>query len=161
MAFRPLKEVVSSDLKKAVILNSATIAVGDAIQPGASAANSEFADVATSVSALILGVVVGIEGKNGAVLEKSTVTVASDNQTVGKIKAVYIPAYIDMEYEADLDDTIAVTTGSDGVGFMNLKDKDELDEATYVIFSGTAGQFKVYGQGSNSRKVVGRFNKVI
>ena len=159
--FKPLKEVVSSDLKKAVIINSASIAVGDAIVPGATAANSEFVDVATSTSALILGVVVGIEGKNGAVLEKSSVTVASDNQTVGLIKAVYIPAYIDIEYEADLDNTIAVTTGSDGVGFMNLKDKDELSEASYVVFSGTAGQFKVFGQGSNSRKVVGRFNKVI
>lgn len=159
MAFRPLKKVETKDLKRGIISNSAVITVGGAIVFG-TGASSAFVVAATSSSALIVGTVVGIEGLNGKVLELNSKTVASDNQTVAQIAAVYIPTYIPMEYEADTSAATGTTTGSAGVGFFNLTDANTLNESTWVAFSGTAGQFASYGVTPyNTSKVYGQFYK--
>lgn len=159
MAFRPTKKVEDRDLKRAIIANSQVITNGGAIVAG-TGANSEFATPATSSSALVVGVVVGIEGLNGKVLELDSKTVASDNQTVAQITAVYIPTYIPMEYEALASAALGTTTGSDGIGFFTLTDANTLNEASWVAFSGTASHFSSFGQTPyNTRMCFGRFYK--
>lgn len=143
-SFRPNKEVPTHDLKRAIIANSQTsFQIGWALQTGAaSGAHTKYV-IGAANSNPILGIALAIEGKNGQVLEKATVTTASDNETVGMIQSVFIPSNIPVEYTVVMDDPAETTAGSGGFGFMNLMSSDptQLDESTWVIYSGTAAQF--------------------
>lgn len=145
MAITPLKYNVG-DLKAGIIANSATIAVGMEVVSGASS-SSEFISAATNTSALLLGNVVGIQGKAGEVLEVDSKAVASDNQTVAQIQAVYLPSYIPTEFTCTIDAAAGTTTGSDGVGFFTIVSGNAavLDESTWVAISGTASHFASFG----------------
>ncbi len=146
MSFRALKEVPSHDLKRAVIGNSITsFAAGWAIQPGATTHNT--AVVGAANSGLVLGVCLAIEGNAGQVLELNSKTTASNNETVVGIKAVYLPSYIPMEYEVEMDDVAGTTTDSGGLAFFNLVSGNPalIDESTITLFGGTAGQFWSFG----------------
>lgn len=161
MAFKCLRRPQDVELKKATIGNSITVAIGDAIQPGATTSAGV---VVQGTTGLILGVVVAIE-QNGKISELSSVATASDNQTTNKYVAVYIPTWSDMEYEADLSAAAGTTTGSNLVGFFNVVSATTggtLDETSYVVFSGTAGQFLSYGvQSYSTTKVRGHFYKTL
>lgn len=134
------------DLKSGIMANSASLAIGDMLVPG-TGASSALLSQATSTSALLLGNTIAIEGKAGAVLELDSVTVASDNVTVAQTQAVYLPAYVPMEYICDIDAAAGTTTGSGGVGFFTLVSGDGglLDESTWVAYSGTASHFMSFG----------------
>lgn len=162
MSFIPLRRPMDTELKSATIVNSATVAIGDAVVPGAT--TQAGAITAAGATGLILGVVFEII-QNGKVCELSSVTAASDNETTNKYIARYVPTWVKMEYTADLDAAAGTTTGSNLVGFFDLTSggsPSTLDESTYVVFSGTAGQFFSYGVTSYSTtKVVGHFYKTL
>lgn len=155
---KPLRRPTSGELKKATIGNSITVAIGDVVQPGAT---TNAGVVVQATTGIVLGVVVGIE-QNGKISELASVATASDNQTTNKYVAVYIPAWIPMEYEADLSAAAGTTTGSNLMGSFNLVSATtggNLDETSYLVFSGTAQQFFSYGvQSYSTTKVRGHFN---
>ena len=180
MAFRPLREVPTRDLKRAVLANAVgssalTITIGDAIQPGATGNNSYVTDAATS--GLVLGTVAAVVRSGIVVSEKNSVTgsntayasapntavTQNDNQTY-KIWAVdYVPSNIPVEYEADLSQAAGTTTNSGGLCFLNLASgAATLDETSVALFGGTAGQFWSYGVTAYSTtKVIGHWYKVL
>ncbi len=158
MPFVPLRRPTDIETRKATIGNSITVTIGDAVQPGAT---THAGAVVAGTSGLLLGVVVAIE-QNGKVSELSAVTTASDNETTNKYVAVYIPTWIPIEYTATLSAAAGTTTGSNLMGFFNLTTAATLDETTYVVFSGTAGQFFSYGVTSYSTtNVQGHFYKTL
>lgn len=181
---RPLKRVDGTDVKKIVLANYSAaygVAIGDAIQQGGT--GYKFAVPATATSP-ILGIVVGLLYNGSKVTERSSITYVNavssisgpgtDNETSTAGWSVeYIPAYVPMEYEADINNVAATTNAnSAGIGtFFNLptlsatqinsiNTNGQLDEASYAIFSGTAGQFVSFGYTPyNTKKVFCRINK--
>jgi len=166
MAFRPLRQVSYNQIKTAVIGNSQTITIGDAVVPGATG-HAKAAITAASVSTRILGVVIAIVKQDGTVLELSSKTVASDNETNAKISVQFIPSSVDMEYEADMSAAIGTTTDSDGVGvsFNMGATAALLDETSVALASATTKQFVSYGQsdviGAANTKIVGHWAKTL
>ena len=174
----PNKRVELSDMKNAVLANAVgtgayVIAVGDALQPGATT-HSKYVTGAAS-SGLILGVVTAIR-LNGKIAEVDYVTgvnaaktgtpstgPGTDNETYKVWSVDYIPAYVPMEYKADLSATIATTTDSDGFVFFPLLgvsttkgQAGTLNEASPALFGGSAAQFVSHGVAVDStKKVVG------
>lgn len=162
MSFIPEKEVPTHTLRRAVIGNSQTVGIGYAVQPGATGHTS--AVVAAGASNPVLGVIVSIEGNGGQVLEKSSLTTASNNETVGLIKAVYIPSSLPVNYIADFD--AAATGDSLGASWFNLvAGGSTLDHTSGALFGGTQGQFWSYGQVtepvSNTSKCIGHWSKTL
>lgn len=178
--FRPLKEIPTRDLRRAVIANvvgssALTIAVGDALQPAATGNNQFVTEAGTSNP--VLGTVASIVRSGVVVSEKNSVTgsntafasapntavVQNDNQTY-KIWAVdYVPSNLPVEFEADLSAAAGTTTNSGGFGFFNLASgAATLDETSITLFGGTAGQFWSNGVTSYSpTKVTGHWYKVL
>lgn len=162
MAFKPLRLVAFEDLKSAIIANSQTIAIGDAVIPAATT-SAGFVTGGLNTTAGILGVVISIVGLNGQVLEKSSVAVASNNQTVGMIGVQYIPTYIAMEYMADLTAAAATTTGSNLPGMFTVDSatNGKLLESSYTVFS-TVKQFFSYGVNPlNNKQVAGHWTPAV
>lgn len=120
MAFRPFKKIDDLDYKSAIAGNSALIAVGDVIMPGATTHAPFIVPAINGTSqytGIVLGVVSTIYG-NGKPLEKNSITTNSDNETNsgtsgGQVTVQYIPAYIDLEYIVDASADLGTTTGSD------------------------------------------------
>lgn len=162
MAFKPKNLVSFEDLKTAIIANSQTIAIGDTVIPGATT-HAGAVTGAANTTAGILGVVISIMGANGQVLEKSSVTVASNNETVGIISVQYIPTYISMEYTADLTAVSGTTTGSTlpGMFTVDTSTNGKLLESSYTVYS-TVKQFFSYGFNPlNSSQVFGHFTPAV
>lgn len=173
----PNKKFGEQDLKEAKIANVVgangyVLSIGDCIQPGPTGHTTAVTGAASS--GLILGVIVGIK-KNGKVMEMSSVTgvntttalsspsnVGNDNETLGEWSVSYIPAYIPMEYKADLS-AASTTTDSNGVAFFPLLGVSstagtagKLNEASPALFGGSAAQFVSFGLTPESTsKVVG------
>jgi hypothetical protein len=158
---RPLQRPIDTYLRKATIGNSITMAIGDVIQPGAT---THAGAVVQGTSGLLLGVVLGIE-QNGKISELGTVTTSSTNETTNTYVAVYIPTWVVIEYEADLSNVSGTTANSNLPGFFNFvsgTSGGNLDETSYVAFSGTVGQFFSYGVTSyNTSRVKGHFYKTL
>lgn len=157
MAFVPLKPENITETKVAVIANSQTLSVGDVIIPDGT--NAAAVKTAANTTGIVLGVVKSIV-QPGGIVGKNSVTVASDNETKDQISVQYIPAYIDVEYEADLSQAAGTTSGSNKMGQFNLSTGDGgvLDETSYGVFS-TQKQFFSYGVSPESTtKVRGKFS---
>lgn len=131
-------------LRNYVIANSAEATLLDSVK-----LSSGFCALGTT-GALVLGHINGISTQydmpllnNGLGADfTTTYTVASDNQTVGKITAKVDISKFTL-YSADPDDTIATTTGSNLAGyFTDLHDEDETDESTA---STTTAQYAIHG----------------
>jgi hypothetical protein len=103
---------------------------------------------------LVAGHVVAITANKGVGLESTgvagaesgsfvgTFLTASDNQTVGKVKADVDVSKMSL-YAAEVDVAIGTTTGSDLLGYkMDLADEDTLDESTAVT---TTAQYSNWG----------------
>lgn len=162
MSFRPLKAVPEVDWKMAPIANSQTLAVGDAIIPAGTTHAAAVTGAAGS-SGSVLGVIIGIIGNNGKILEVNSYAAAADNETNAKIQAVYIPSYIPLEYEADLSAAAGTTTNSNLMQMFNMSGSvnGKLDETSTGVFS-TAKQFFSYGVTSYSTtKVIGHWVKTV
>ena len=157
MAFKPQRLVAFEDLKTAIIANSATVSIGDPIiNAGTSAAGFVTSDASGTTG--VVGVVVSLIGLNGQVLEKTSVTVANNNQTVGMISAQYIPTYIPMEYLADLDANAGTTNYSKLPGMFSLSATlGKLLESSWTVYT-TVKLFYSYGVNPlNAAQVFGHF----
>lgn len=162
MAFKPKNLIAFEDLKTAIIANSQTIAIGDAVIP-AGTTSAAFVTGGLNTTAGILGVVISIMGANGQVLEKSSVTAASNNQTVGMVAVQFIPTYIAMEYQADLTAASGTTTGSNLMGMFTVDSatNGKLLESSYTVFS-TVKQFFSYGPNPlNASQVFGHWTPAV
>ena len=127
-----------------VIKNSVQLTVGDPVNVN----TDGFADLAAN-NERIAGVVMGFTTKNGGqttlttsgTVANTTVTAASDNQTVAKVKAlVCVDPFA--QYELEADATLGTTTGSNLSGI-------------YFDITGTTGAVKadenvLVGGGSNA-----------
>lgn len=128
-----LKNSDSKVQMSVVIKNSATVGLGEAVQ-----ISSGFAQRAGTTGA-IFGVVSAIVDERGlpVTLTSNAYAAASDNQTVGKVKAVINVSSEDV-YSAALDAAVGTTTGSNllGAKFNLMADAKTLDESTV----GTPGE---------------------
>lgn len=123
-------------LRSVILANSITVTEFDSLK-----AASGFATLGTT-GVLVLGHVVALRTNDGVGLLTTgvagasigsyvgTYLTASDNQTVGKVKAeVDISKY--SLYGAEEDATIGTTTGSNLLGYyQDIADEDTLDEST-------------------------------
>lgn len=164
MAFRPLRALPITDFKVAVIANSTTLAVGDAIL-GNVTAHAGSVIGASNTTARILGVVVAILGNNGTVTELNSIAVASDNETSKKYLVQYIPTNIpNLEYEAQLTAAAGTTTDSDGVAVsfnMDTATNSKLLESGVALFAATTKQFVSTGATPyDNTKIFGHFSTI-
>lgn len=120
-----------------IVANSQTIAVGDAVQ-----LDADGFVIPAATSGAILGVVVELTNENGTGLitdgttgaemgsYRGTYTTASNNETVGKVKAM-IDVSVDTLYSVGLDANPGTTTGSNKpAAKFNLANETTLDEST-------------------------------
>lgn len=134
MSFLPQK-YDTTDLEYALIDNSQTISIGEAIIPGVQGDTSVILTAGGTLGP-VLGVVLGFKDTAGSALEKSSVAAASDNVTVAEIKAAYLPAYKDVRYISDLDAAAETTDNSSAFGNFSIDSTGLLvDESTVQAFS--------------------------
>lgn len=160
MAFIPRKKVDELDYKTAIIANSQTLKVGDVFYFGESS-NYAAAYPAANTTGIVAGVVVSILAAPGVSkpLEVTSYAAASNNETVAQVAVEYIPAYIPIEYLADLSGVAGTTSNSDKPGYFNLSStlSGTLDETSWGAPT-TQKQFFSYGVTSfNTSQVVGKF----
>lgn len=146
MSFKTRKAVAAEDVKYALINNSQTLSVGEVIIP---AVQGDTACVSTGggTTAGLLGVVLGIVGDRGRVLERDTVAAASDNVTVARLKVAYVPMYRDIEFDTELDANAETTDDSGAFGNFAVDSTGLfLAESSYTAFGTVANkQFFSYG----------------
>ena len=152
--FKPLVENPKARAKYIILDNSVTVHMNGLITAGTTTADerTKYAVPVSGTSDKILGVVIGYgKGDGGVPVEVSKMSASSlatgaTNITGDKYGVWYIPASDrNVEYEADLDAAAGTTAGSSGAGYFNIVSDVELDESTYVVATGTVGQFFSYG----------------
>lgn len=158
MAFRLRQDVQEVQLRRALLDNSITVKVGDMIVPldtTDSTVTNATGNLNTATDYL-LGVVVGFSKLNGEVISTGTdpantpasLTTASDNTTVSKYQAVYVPISQEMEFSADLSATAATTSHSDGAFvWFNLSDCRTVNEASVVQYGAATAPLAIFSYG--------------
>lgn len=133
-------------IEGAILSNSITVSVGDAVIINTSA--PQFVTGAANTTGIVLGTVLAI--KNGSAsgstyLELNTVTTSASNQTVEQVSVDILASNNLCTMIADLDDDAGTTTNSQYFGYFNLSATDNglLDESSYS--AGTEKQFLSYG----------------
>ena len=135
MAFTPAKAISGEDVRYALIENSQTLSVGEAIIPGVSTDTSVVL-TAGGTDGAVLGVVLSIVGDRGKVLEVNTIVAENDNITDKKIKVAYLPVFIPMTWFGDLDADAETTDNSGAFGNFTIDSTGLLvDESTVAAFS--------------------------
>lgn len=145
-----------------IIANSEVVQIGDAVETD----SSGFIIASNSVGSAARGILIGVDqdnAVNGVSPDTNTVdtyTVASDNQTVGKIYAIIDVSPFSI-YSATIDATPGTTTGSDLSGYyadMIVNDETQLDESTA---SATTGKFHLWGTDpDDSARVMCNINEI-
>lgn len=140
-------------LRKEVITNSVVSTVLDSVKlaSGFIALGTAGAAVFGHITSHSRNDGVGVEtsGAAGAATGSyvGTFTAASDNQTVGLVKATCDVSKNTL-YSAELDATIGTTTGSDLAGYyIDLIDEDTLDESSAAT---SAAQYHTWGTDANN-----------
>ena len=139
-----------------VITNSTTLSEGDSIKltSGFVVAGTAAALVYGHVNSFVDGKDLGLntDGTTGATLGsfRGTYTSASNNQTVGKVKAI-----IDISkhtlYSADMSAALGTTTGSNIEGNkFDITDKDTLNEGSISAATKQYNSFGVDVENSNN-----------
>lgn len=135
-------------IKSEILANSITTTVSDSVKiaSGFVALGTAGASVFGHVMEITTdkGVGVNTTGVAGAEMGSyvGTFLTASDNQTVGKVRAACDISQATL-YSAEVDDVIGTTTGSDLRGYrMDLVDEDTLDESTAAT---TTAQYATWG----------------
>jgi hypothetical protein len=149
-------------IQNAVISNSETIAIGDAVIINTSAPH--FNKGAKNTTGIVLGTVISIlnGGPAGSVyLQETKVTVASDNQTNAQTSVDILASSNLITYVADLSAVAGTTTNSQYFGYFNLSAtlNGTLDESSYSASS--EKQFLSIGVNpGNSSQVLGCWTKI-
>lgn len=146
MAFKPLKAIAPADVKYALIDNSQTLSVGEVIVPGVQGDTSVVL-TGGGTTAGLLGVVLGIVGDKGKVLEKDTHAAAADNVTVAMVRVAYVPLMRHVEFVVDLDAAPETTDNSSAFGNFAVDSTGLLlSESSVVAYTTvSAKQFFSYG----------------
>lgn len=147
---------------EAIIGNSQTLAVGDAviIETG----NPAAVIGAANTTGIILGTVRAIlagQSQGNFPLQVNSYTAASNNETVAKVSVKILPSMLTTTYVADLDAAAGTTTGSQYLGYFSLSTtlNGTLHEASYS--AGTPKQFLSYGVNpGNQSQVIGTWSEV-
>jgi len=139
-------------LRREILANSITVVELDSLK-----LSSGFAALGTA-GALVFGHAVALSNRQGTGLETTgaagaeigsyvgTFTTASDNQTVGKVKAECDISKFSL-YSCELDAAIGTTTGSNLSGYkIDLADEDTLAENTAAT---TTCQYNLWGVDPN------------
>lgn len=180
--FLPFKRMPASmgDLEAAIIANSETLNLGDAIYALQSTSTNQFVKGSKgNPTGKILGVVQGFRpistSSSNLTAEQTSFTAASNNQTVSQFAVLYEPARLHLKYLATLDNPVGTTTGSNYFGMFNMSTGvNGLTESSFVVLnsgqSGTLisssyqfssiGNAQQYGQGFSTSQVVGFFMTV-
>lgn len=133
--FTSSKPVSGEDVKYALIDNSQTISVGEAIIPGVQTDTSVVLTAGGTLGA-ILGVVLSIVGDKGKVLELNSYAAEADNVTDKLVRVAYIPSYIPGTFISDLDAAAETTDNSGAFGNFSIDSTGLLvDESTVQAFS--------------------------
>lgn len=133
--FTPSKAVSGQDVKYALIENSQTLSVGEAIIPGVSTDTSVVL-TAGGTDGAVLGVVLAIVGDRGKVLEVESYAAESDNVTDKRVQVAYIPTFVPMTFLSDLDADAETTDNSGAFGNFTIDSTGLLvDESTVSAFS--------------------------
>jgi len=135
-------------LRSEIVANSVALVELDSVKVA-----SGFVALGTA-GALVFGNVTAIVTRQGVGLETTGVagaatgtyagayTMASDNQTVAKVKAM-VDISKETLYSADPDATIGTTTGSNLLGYhTDIADEDNTDEDTAAL---TTAQYTIWG----------------
>lgn len=161
--FVPLKQVTGSEVKKGLIDNSETISNGEVLIPGVQG-DTAVVKTGGGTTGALLGVVLGIHGKDGKVLELNSKAVAADNVTVAMIGVSYVPLFVPMEFGATLDAAAETTDNSGAYGNFAVDATGLLlTESSYVAFTTViAKQFFSYGvTPGTTTEVTGHFIKMV
>lgn len=154
--FKLRQDVREGQLRSAVLNNSLTVKVGDAIVPLAASNAVTNATAVVAGDKYPIGIVVGFSGPNGEVISQgqnpintpNQITTASDNLTVAKYRAVYLPITSDMEFSATLSGTAGTTAGSDtAFVWFNLSDAATLDETSVLVYTDGSAPLQVLSYG--------------
>lgn len=149
-------------IQNCVIGNSQTLSIGDTVIIKTSAPNAVIGG--TNTTGIVLGTVRAISnGPAGGnvYLQETTVTVASNNETVGLISVDVLASNAPTTYVADLSAVSGTTTNSQYKGYFNLSAtlNGTLDEASYSASS--EKQFLSYGVNpGNTSQVIGIWTKI-
>ena len=152
--FKLRQDVYSSQLRRAVLNNSLTVKVCDVIAPLGSSDAVTNATASVAGDVYPLGVVVGFSKTNGEVISTGQnplnspvqLITASDNLTVDKYQAVYVPITPEMEFSATLDAVAGTTTNSDTkFVWFNLADCRLVDESSLVTYTNGPQQVLSFG----------------
>jgi len=157
--FVPLKQTTGREVKKGLIDNSQTIAVGEVIIPAVQGDTSVII-TGGGTTLDLFGVVLGIEGKAGKVLEVDSYAAESDNVTDKMVQVSFVPLFIPMEFAATLDAAAETTDNSSAYGNFAVDATGLLlDESTYAAF-GTKSNKQFFSNGltpGTTTEVTGRF----
>lgn len=133
--FTSSKPVSGEDIKYALIDNSQTLSVGEAIIPGVQTDTSVVLTAGGTLGA-VLGVVLAIVGDKGKVLELNSYVAEADNVTDKLVRVAYIPSYIPGTFISDLDAAAETTDNSGAFGNFSIDSTGLLvDESTVAAFS--------------------------
>jgi hypothetical protein len=165
----------TEELRRGLLANSLTFKVGDVIKPLSSTANV-YTNASCNGDVYVLGVVVGFSKANGEVIgtgqnpanTPAQLITASDNTTVDKYYAVFLPIKENMTWRALLSAVAGTTAASnDEYAWMNLSDARTLDESSALVPADASAplQFLSYGVDSagdsTSFSVIGKFAKAL
>lgn len=157
--FTPLKDPSGNDIRKGLIGNSESLEEGEVIVPDRNGEDA-VVDTGGGTTGDLLGVVYGIEGKNGEILEVNSYSAETDNVSDKMVQVAYVPLYIPREFGATLDADAGTTTGSSAYGNFAVDSTGLLlSESSYVAFGTKASkQFFSFGLvPGTSRDVTGFF----
>lgn len=159
--------------RRAILNNSLTVKVGDVIVPLASSSAVTNATASVAGDKYPIGIVVGFSKANGEVIGQGVdpsntpvqLVTASDNLTVAKYYAVYVPITPSMEFSADLNAVAGTTSGSDtAFVWFNLADAATLSESSVVVYTDASAPLQVLSFGldpedTTNKRVICRFAK--
>jgi len=163
MAFVPKRYSVS-DARYGVIADSQTLSVGEAITCSTNAEDYPVVITAGGTTGPVLGVVTGIAGKDGQVLEVNSHAAAATNDTTELVKVAYLDAWLPMTWLSDLDAAAETTDNSRSFGNFAIDSTGLLvDESTVAaITTPEDKQVFSYGlTGLNTTQVEVRFISTI
>ena len=162
MAFTPYKKTPDDfDLMLFPLGASLTCYVGDVLAIGGTGHNKALVTGVSLSTTPVYGVLMGIRGAEGQVLELDSVTTGAGNETTTVYYGLVCPAYLPIKWTATLSATAGTTTGSDGACFFATgSTHGQLDETSVAFIAGTKKVFWSDGldtRDTTNKTVIGYF----
>jgi len=155
----PAKDYYSEQTQRALLNNSLTFKVGDAV---AAIGSSNLTVLTNATSAVagdkyVIGVLVGFSKKNGEVISYGTdpsqtppqLTTSATNTTSEQYYGVFIPATEDMEWIGDLSGAAGTTAYSDQpYAWFSLSDCRTIDETSAIAPDSASAPLQIFSLGT-------------